>query len=80
MRNDLMNGGNTSILVENTIESFRKILHEFNEDVENVFNNFDKDDAHNSTNEEPNGIEKKCQITHIADAQECLCYAIDVDG
>lgn len=78
-----MNGGNSSVLIESTIESFRKILHKFNEDVENVFDNFDKDDAndqHNSTDEEPHGIDKICQITHIADAQECLCYAIDVDG
>ncbi|XP_055315454.1 uncharacterized protein LOC129575613 [Sitodiplosis mosellana] len=71
--------------IKGTVQNLGDILRKFNSDVDIVFAHFNDHNtaqAYFFTSDEKsqNVADNKCQITHIVDAQQRLCYAIDVNG
>lgn len=57
-------------------------MNKFNCDVDKIFADFNKyGDANECRTQEVRHEkgENKCQITHIVDSEECICYAIDIN-
>lgn len=73
-------------IIKTAIENLGNILSKFNSDVDIVFERLnDTNDAAQpnvfaADEKSQNGVNNKCQITHIVDANACLCYAIDLNG
>lgn len=71
-------------IVYGTVKNLGNILRKFNSDIDIVFANINGEDVaeDNFTCDEKlqNTVDNKCKITHIVDAKERLCYAIDMNG
>lgn len=72
-------------MIKGTVQHLGEIIRKFNSDIDIVFANFndqDTDQPNNFACDEisENVVDNKCQITHIVDTQQSLCYAIDVNG
>lgn len=73
-------------IIKGAIQNLKNILSKFNSDVDTVFEHLnDTNDAGQpnvfaADEKIQNIVNNKCQITHIVDADACLCYVIDLDG
>lgn len=66
--------------INEMIYNLGDVLRKFNADVDMIFAEFNERESAQG-NEVNQPIEKsKCQITCIVDAQNCICYAIDLNG
>lgn len=72
--------------VRKSVYSLRTVMSKFNFDVDMVFADFNKtgaDTEHYSLDmniQQQKTGDNQCQITHIVDAEKCICYAIDING
>lgn len=76
-------GNDTQNLTRQSVHSLRNIMSKFNSDVDMVFAEFDKygaDGERCSIDMQQRKGDNRCRITHIVDAEKCICYAIDING
>lgn len=74
-QNDLQNVDSHRDDIRGMVQNFRNILHEFNLHIDMVFDDFNDNKIDNTEQHTDN----KCQITHIIDSANCICYAIDIN-
>lgn len=69
--------------VRKSVYGLRNIMNKFNSDVDMVFADFDKycaDGECCTIGMQQQTGDNQCQITHIVNSEECICYAIDIHG
>lgn len=79
-KNKLECDSNKWNLTRKSVHSFRNIMSKFNSDVDMIFADIDKYGADGKIDIQQQIGDNKCQITHIVDAEQCFCYAIDMQG
>ncbi|XP_031641198.1 uncharacterized protein LOC116352611 [Contarinia nasturtii] len=79
--NELQNDKSKFQTMKTTMKNFHDILKNFNSDVDIVFAHFDEQATSlEECHTQKEFANNKCQITHIVDAQQFICYVIDING
>lgn len=82
-KNSLKNDKSKWVLTYQSLQQFQNAMKQFNDVMEKIFDDFDKigSDGNGCSIDMQQRLNGgKCQITHVIDSTECICYAMDLNG